>query len=365
MKHHKISFCTVCMNRLHHLKETLPVNIGDNENYPELEFVILDYNSGDELEEYIKINMHTHIRNGRLLYYKTNAPVNFDRSHSRNLCFKLATGDIVCNVDADNYTGKDFAFFINERFNLNSNVFLTTVGAEHSTTDSLGRICMKKDDFITLRGFDERMSCYGFEDNDMVNRLLKAGISPSKIQDACFMKSIQHGTLDRIANEYILKNLHTCFICYLEPGRSVLLFLLNNHTFFTGTIINNRVPDSDKPFARQQQPPDFENSLQEETWIQGTWNEEHSIIQLSFGTYDDKLIQINNGKCYIKKSDSFTYYVVTNGQLLEKAVMLHSQLTNRTIMITNAIEGAIMVNRASFGKGIVHKNFGQEPITIN
>lgn len=363
MAHHKISFCTVSMNRLHHLRETLPVNISDNENYPELEFVILDYNSDDELEEYIKNNIHNHVRDGRVVYYRTNIPDYFDRSHSRNLCFKLATGNIVCNVDADNYTGKDFAFFINEFFNQNSNIFLTTIGGKHSTKDSLGRICMKKDDFIALRGFDERMSCYGFEDNDMVNRLLQAKLSAIIIQEPAFLKSIRHSTFERIANEYVLKNLNTCLINYLEPGKSVLLFLLNNYDFLMGTIINNRVANSNKPFAHQQ-PPDFENSLQEETWLQGNWKTDSNTIQLSFGTHDIRLFKKNDDKNYIKESDGCTYYPITNKELIEKGVMLYSQLTNRMVMRNNIVSETTFVNVARFGSGIVYKNFSKEPIMI-
>ena len=364
MTQHKISFCTVCMNRLHHLRETLPVNISDNENYPELEFVILDYNSGDELEEYIKNNMHNHIRNERVVYYRTYAPDYFDRSHSRNLCFKLATGSIVCNVDADNYTGKEFAFFINECFNQNSDNFLTTIGGKHSTKDSLGRICMKKEDFIALRGFDERMSCYGFEDNDMVNRLFQAGLSKIIIQDPCFLKSIQHSTFERIANEYVLKNLHTCFINYLEPGKSGLLFLLNNYDFLMGTIINNRVPGSDKPFACPLQPPDFENSLLEEQWLQGIWQANDSTIQLSFGTHDVRMFKENENKYCSKENGGSTYYPITNRELIEKGVMLYSQLTNRMIMRNNVVLETTFVNGVGFGNGTVYKNFGKEPIMI-
>jgi hypothetical protein len=32
---------------------------------------------------------------------------------AKNIAHQIATGDIVCNLDADNYTGKDFAFYIN------------------------------------------------------------------------------------------------------------------------------------------------------------------------------------------------------------------------------------------------------------
>lgn len=63
------------MNRLHHLEQTLLTNILDNADYPDLEFVLLDYNSTDQLEQYVKTSLQQYIDNGTLVYYKTNGPV--------------------------------------------------------------------------------------------------------------------------------------------------------------------------------------------------------------------------------------------------------------------------------------------------
>src|SRR6187402_102950 len=102
MKKNRISFCTVCMNRIEHLKQTLPKNIEDNIAYGNLEFLLLDYNSKDGLEEWVESEMKEYIDKGILHYYKTTEPEYFHRSHSRNMIIKKATGDIVCNIDADN-----------------------------------------------------------------------------------------------------------------------------------------------------------------------------------------------------------------------------------------------------------------------
>ena len=98
---YKISFCTVCMNRLYHLKQTLPRSIKDNMDYPNVEFVLLDYNSEDGLENWVNTEMSDYIDSGVLVYYKTEEPEHFHRSHSRNVMFKLASGDILINLDAD------------------------------------------------------------------------------------------------------------------------------------------------------------------------------------------------------------------------------------------------------------------------
>src|SRR5688572_14300277 len=97
----RISFCTVCMNRMHHLMLTLPKNIQTNRHYGNLEFIVMDYNSADGLSAWIKNEMSEYLAQGLLVYYQYDEARFFDRSHSRNMMFKLATGDIVCNVDAD------------------------------------------------------------------------------------------------------------------------------------------------------------------------------------------------------------------------------------------------------------------------
>ena len=45
------------MNRLSHLQETLPKNIHDNYLLGDVEFVLLDYNSSDGLESWVKNDM--------------------------------------------------------------------------------------------------------------------------------------------------------------------------------------------------------------------------------------------------------------------------------------------------------------------
>ncbi|MDZ7900482.1 MAG: glycosyltransferase family A protein [Arcicella sp.] len=82
------------------------------------------------------------------------------------MAFRLATGDIVINLDADNYVGKGFGEYIKEVFKQNQSVFI----APHaqSLSDTFGKISMTKDDFLTIRGYDEVIKGYGFEDNDIM-----------------------------------------------------------------------------------------------------------------------------------------------------------------------------------------------------
>src|SRR4051812_19983514 len=65
-KPYSISFCTTCMGRLHDLAFTLPQNMADNADYPDLEFLVLDYHSEDGLESWMAEHMRPHIEAGRV-----------------------------------------------------------------------------------------------------------------------------------------------------------------------------------------------------------------------------------------------------------------------------------------------------------
>ena len=71
-----ISFCTTIMNRTDDLKETLPKNIEDNLDYPNLEFLILDYNStGNEFDNLYRFLSQSRfidmMKTGKLSYYRS------------------------------------------------------------------------------------------------------------------------------------------------------------------------------------------------------------------------------------------------------------------------------------------------------
>ncbi len=174
-KIYKISFCTTCMNRLYDLKETLPKNIKNNEEYPNLEFIVLDYNSKDGLEQWMKNNMMEHIESGRVSYYRTDQPKYFSMAHSRNIAYKVANGEIVNNLDADNYTVKNteepmaepWAFYLNRMANERSRKTIFAKGKRGMH----GRIGFFKDEFIEeLGGYDESLLGYGHDDHDLAQR---------------------------------------------------------------------------------------------------------------------------------------------------------------------------------------------------
>lgn len=178
-----ISIVTTCMNRTHDLKRTLPTNIADNSDYPHLEFVIVNYNSSDDMDEYMTSKeMSPHIKSGKVRYLRTRHPKYYSMSHSRNIGFKNANGMIVTNVDADNYTGEGFASFLNLLSNIKPRKAFFAKGKRLCH----GRIGMYKDEFEYLGGYDESLEGYGADDSNLMYRAMAmkcklmwwGGISP-------------------------------------------------------------------------------------------------------------------------------------------------------------------------------------------
>lgn len=178
-KEHKVSLCTTCMDRLDNLKQTLPQNMKDNEDYDNVEFVVLDYNSRkDDVWGWMKNNMMPHIKSGRVVYYRTCEPQYFDMAHSRNVAFKLASGDIVNNIDADAFTPYSeqwdcgFATFINRLANQQPQKAIFAKSRQLLR----GRLGFYKDEFIQiLGGYDQDLVYYGHDDADLMNRAWKLG----------------------------------------------------------------------------------------------------------------------------------------------------------------------------------------------
>lgn len=198
-----LSFFTVCMGRLHHLQQTLMKNLAWNADYPGLEYVLLDYSSPDELASWVQSELAEHLASGRVAYYRYDHAQFFSFSHSRNMAARLCRGDIICNVDADNFTGPGYARYVDEQMadkdllvgcTFEDGVFTPIVG-DHGWT---GRMAVRRQAFLDAGGYDEDMVAWGYEDMDLYNRLWQRGHSAAAI-DRRFLNCISHDNKERIA----------------------------------------------------------------------------------------------------------------------------------------------------------------------
>ncbi len=217
----KISFCTTCKGRLHHLKETLPKNLSDNADYPHVEFVILDYGCPDGTAKWVKDTFPEEIKSGKILVAEFPSANGFYYPHAKNIAHRIAAeqgkfqGDpshILCNVDADNSTGKGFATYIAQYFNGGAGTFLCNDAAtkrvfrleDKGVTHPRGRGCggriaVRKEDFYSIRGYDESFTKgWGPDDTYLVRRLMRRLICIPDIIPTHFLDSIPHENDERV-----------------------------------------------------------------------------------------------------------------------------------------------------------------------
>ena len=189
----KISLCTTCMGRLHHLSQTLPKNLEDNKDHPDVEFVILNYNSQDGLDEWMKQYV-PQMQSGRILYLKESTAKWYSMTHTRNIAFKAATGDVVCNVDADNLTGP-FATELNRLALEFKEKALFSKGKRLLH----GRLGFFKKEFVgMLGGYDEDLIGYGHDDRDIFDRAMALGFKIARFDGTTYIQRLHHGRAERV-----------------------------------------------------------------------------------------------------------------------------------------------------------------------
>jgi predicted glycosyltransferase involved in capsule biosynthesis len=196
---YSISFCTTCMNRFFHLKRTFLKNVESNRNYPNVEFVLVNYNSQDKLHQWAKKNLPSYIERGLVNYYHTTEPRYFHASKAKNLAHKVSNGEIVCNLDGDNFTGNDFAYYINYKMQTGGiDSLLQFKKAPYWGTE--GRIVLAKKYFLELGGYDENLGPTGHQDHDLMDRGKIFGLKYENIQIENFLHYLSNTTFEKSVN---------------------------------------------------------------------------------------------------------------------------------------------------------------------
>ncbi|MDL2265272.1 glycosyltransferase family 2 protein [Parabacteroides sp. OttesenSCG-928-G21] len=349
----KIAFCITCMNRLFHIQKTLLNNIEDNFLPEDVEFILLDYNSTDGLEDWVK-TLREYIDKNILTYYKATTPQYYNRSHSRNMVFRLANSEIVCNLDADNYLGKGFADYIIKEFkNSKERIFITPI---LKNRDVFGRFCAYRDDFMHIKGYNESLSGYGMEDIDLFDRLFKSGLQRRTFINPNYYKVIQHSDKERVSQEYCYKNFTSAYLAYLTPYSVKFLVLYRDFSCEFGYLTNNFLCN-------------YNNTKKHSNHIDFFFDPVNRIIlesQLNTGKWfivDDKIKIVLNDEGIEFHKDALAieyrglrFHKVTDKEVSAQFVRDLTDAKNFEI-VTNARRNNPSINSEGFGKGIVYQNF--------
>ncbi len=154
------------MGRLDHLAVTLPHNLAIP-NDADVEFVILNYNSQDGLDDYMRTQMQSHIDRGLINYYHTTEPESFNISHAKNVAHKVAQGEILVNLDADNFLVDGYLEWMRELFSQRKDIILLSPATDcEDKPGSCGKIAVLREHFHSVNGYDESHEGWGCEDTN-------------------------------------------------------------------------------------------------------------------------------------------------------------------------------------------------------
>lgn len=164
------SLCTPTMNRADDLKETMPYRIAAANASPPVEIVVLDYNSTDDVDEYMRDLIETaELEPGNRITYRryTGERHYWHMAHGFNLAILSGSGEYFALLGADAYPDQGYIQAVRT---------LIRFGAVWGhAKDLCGIIFCKMDEFIAAGGYDERFEFYGPEDREMDARLTRRG----------------------------------------------------------------------------------------------------------------------------------------------------------------------------------------------
>jgi hypothetical protein len=179
-----------------HVKYTLPKNLAHNRG--QSKFILLNYNSQDGLVEYLKENHAVEIETGKLVVYTFPEPTVFHMTHAKNMahrCGILEGADILCNLDADNFTGENFDEYVARCFDSQENIYLWTkmfTQADGRRPRGIsGRIVVSDKAFVKVGGYDEKFNTWHHDDKDFNVRLKRAHYAGVEIPEH-FLDVILH-----------------------------------------------------------------------------------------------------------------------------------------------------------------------------
>jgi len=199
-----VSLCSACMNRNENLEKSLVTWI----KLPVKEIIIVDWACEKNLEYLLKLD-------DRIKIVRVNNKKYYYHSAANNLKIKYATCNWIFSVDADILIDNNFF----DEYKLDENIIYQGRGKRDSGIFGVF-LCYKK--WINkIGGFNEKMdNGWGYEDNDLYNRLKNTGIKFTKINKR-FLNHISHSDDMREMNTKV-KNINLSNKKNIEISNSYL-----------------------------------------------------------------------------------------------------------------------------------------------
>lgn len=183
----KYSIVVTCKGRLHHLLESLPHFLEQNNT----QVIVVDYSCPDRTAEVIKSKF-----DGVTVVEVTDEP-EFNVCRARNIGAKSATGEYLVFLDADVIIEDDLMETVDPH--IKENAFHMFPGSGDIEKVGIHGSCIvHKKIFETAGCYDEAMRGYGGEDKDLYYRFILSNIKQVILDDTVIRRVIQHKDEERL-----------------------------------------------------------------------------------------------------------------------------------------------------------------------
>jgi len=189
-----VSIITTCKGRWHHLRESLPHMLG--QDYAEFEVIVVDYDCPDETYDVLAATDHS-----RLRAVNVASPIApWSLPHARNVGASFANGQVLAFVDCDNMPALNY-LTAGVRAMQESHASLCV--PVHAGGRFAGACLVAVDAFHAVRGYDEALTDYGWDDVDFYLRLESQGRPSFRMSPRCtipgnLLSLIHHDDGDRM-----------------------------------------------------------------------------------------------------------------------------------------------------------------------
>lgn len=165
-----------------------------------IEFVLIDFNSADGVSDWVISSFKEELATGYLKLYFTRELPFWHVSVAKNTAHLYAGGDVLVNLDSDNYTGPNGGMFITTQFDKYGKALLLHQFSGDYTDGSCGKIALHRDYFYAIGGYDESFEPVGHDDLDLLNRLHILGLKYKRISDRLYTQTIPNSQSEGIKN---------------------------------------------------------------------------------------------------------------------------------------------------------------------
>jgi hypothetical protein len=167
-----VSVCTTCFNRFAQLKEVFDANLAELERCDFAEWVILNFSAEpDDLDAFMQERL-PQLPN-RVVYAKNRRPMPWHLSVAKNLAHRQGRGAMLFNLDCDNLLGDATTAVGTHHW---SGAKLVHLWSGKFGDGTCGRVAVSRPLFYELGGYDESFHPMGFQDRDLIQRGMAAGI---------------------------------------------------------------------------------------------------------------------------------------------------------------------------------------------